>query len=166
MRQGLAALALLVGACARHEPQAAREPGPAFDPIVFFTGASHGDASLKQIFKAQRKMSVDSVGALGRDGTLTLTQRISVAGDKPRIRRWVMRRTDGGTYAGRLTDAAGPVDTRAIGRALRIRYRMKGGLDVEQWLVALPGGRVLDNRLSVTKWGIEVASVHERIAKG
>ncbi|MBA3667982.1 MAG: DUF3833 family protein [Sphingomonas sp.] len=163
-RAGLFAVCVLAG-CSSQPPPAANERGPAFDPIAFFTGSTHGDASLEQIFKADRTMSVDSVGKIGPAGTLTLNQRISVEGADPRTRRWLMRRTGEGVYAGRLTDATGPVDTRAIGRAIRIRYPMKGGLQVEQWLVALPGDRALDNRLTVTKWGVRVASVHERIAK-
>ena len=88
-----------------------------------------------------------------------------VDGEKPRERRWLLRRAGKGRYAGSLTDASGPVETIAIGRAIRIRYPMKGGLKVEQWLVALPGGRSLDNRLTVTKWGFRVATLHERIDK-
>ena len=88
-----------------------------------------------------------------------------MAGDRPRIRKWLLRRTAPGRYAGSLTDANGPVETLAIGRAIRTRYPMKDGLQVEQWLVALPGGRTLDNRLTVSKWGMQVASLHERIEK-
>ena len=163
-RLALVAAAMLAG-CAPEPPPAAREAGPAFDPIVFFAGATHGAATLDQLFRADRTMTVQSEGTLGRDGALTLRQRISVEGSPVRMRSWVMRRSGGGTYSGSLTDAVGPVDTRTIGRAIRIRYEMKGGLKVEQWLYALPGGRALDNRLSVTKWGVEVASVRERITK-
>ena len=42
---------------------------------------------------------------------------------------------------------------------------MKGGLHVEQWLTALPGGRALDNRMTVHKWGVRVATLRERISK-
>ena len=93
------------------------------------------------------------------------TQHIVTQGDKPRDRVWRLKQVAPGRYAGSLTDANGPVETVAIGRAIRIRYPMKSGLQVEQWLVALPGGKALDNRLSVTKWGMNVASLHERIEK-
>ena len=163
-RGAVAAAALMLSACGPTPPPEASETGAAFDPIVFFTGATHGEARLEQIFKADRAVSVDSVGRPVAGGLL-LTQRISVAGDRPRIRKWLLRRIAPGRYAGSLTDANGPVETRAIGRAIRIRYPMKGGLNVEQWLVALPGGRALDNRLTVTKWGMRVASLHERIER-
>ena len=156
---------LALAACTAAAPPEAQQTGPAFDPIAFFTGTTHGDGKLDQIMKGTRTVTVDSVGTPTADGTLTLTQRIATQGDKPRTREWTLKQVAPGRYSGELTDANGPVETIAIGRAVRIRYPMKGGLNVEQWLVALPGGRVLDNRLTVTKWGMKVASLHERITK-
>lgn len=165
MRRGVVvALALALGACGSPPPPEASEPGEAFDPIAFFTGRTHGEGTLDQVLKGSRRLTVDSIGRERKDG-LILTQRISVAGEPPRTRNWLLRRTGPGRFAGSLTDADGPVETTAIGRAIRIRYPLKGGLEVEQWLVALPGGRSLDNRLTVTKWGIRVASLRERITK-
>ena len=156
---------LALAACAAAAPPEAQQAGPAFDPIAFFSGASHGDGRLDQIMKGTRTITVDSDGRPEADGSLTLTQRIVTQGDAPRTRLWKLKQVAPGRYSGSLTDASGPVETIAIGRAIRIRYPMKGGLKVEQWLVALPGGRALDNRLTVTKWGIKVASLHERITK-
>ena len=165
MRRAVAVIALALAACGATAPPEAAEQGEAFDPVAFFTGRSHGDGLLDQIMKGQRRVTVDSVGKLEANGVLTLTQRIAMAGDAPRTRVWKLKQVAPGHYGGSLTDASGPVETLAIGRAIRIRYPMKGGLHVEQWLVALPGGRALDNRLTVTKWGMRVASLHERITK-
>ena len=166
MKSARAAVAFLaLAACTAAAPPEARQAGPAFDPVAFFTGASHGDGKLDQIMKATRVVTVDSVGTPEADGTLTLTQRIATQGEPPRTRVWKLKQVAPGRYAGSLTDAVGQVETVAVGRAIRIRYPMKSGLQVEQWLVALPGGRVLDNRLTVTKWGMKVASLHERISK-
>ena len=166
MMRGSALVALLaLAACTAAAPPEASEPGPAFDPVAFFTGPSHGDGQLDQIMKSVRTVTVDSVGKPEANGSLTLTQRIAMQGDPPRTRVWKLKQIAPGRYAGSLTDASGPVETVAIGRALRIRYPMKGGLLVEQWLVALPGGRALVNRLTVTKWGMRVATLRERIEK-
>lgn len=166
MRSGRAIVAFLaLTACTAAAPPEATQAGPAFDPIAFFIGTSHGDGRLDQIMKGVRNVTVDSVGKREADGAVTLTQHIVTQGDKPRDRVWRLKQVAPGRYVGSLTDANGPVETLAIGRAIRIRYPMKGGLLVEQWLVAMPGGRVLDNRLSVTKWGMNVASLHERIEK-
>ena len=114
---------------------------------------THGDGTLDQIFKDERTLTVDSIGRPERDGSLILIQRIGLEGDPPRTRVWKLRQVAPGRYAGTLTDANGPVETLAVGRAIRIRYPMKGGLMVEQWLTALPGGRALDNRMTVTSGG-------------
>ena len=166
MRNSGAAVGVLaLTACTAAAPPEANQAGPAFDPVAFFTGPSHGDGKLDQIMKGVRTVTVDSVGTPNRDGSLTLTQRIAMQGDPPRTRVWKLKQVAPGRYAGTLSDASGPVETLAIGRAIRIRYPMTGGLKVEQWLVALPSGRVLDNRLTVTKWGMRVATLHERIEK-
>ena len=166
MRNGGVAVGLLaLAACTAAAPPEARQPGPAFDPVAFFTGPTHGDGKLDQVMKGIRTVTVDSVGRPEKNGTLTLTQRIAMQGDPPRTRVWKFRMIAPGRYTGTLTDASGPVETVAIGRAIRIRYPMKGGLTVEQWLIALPGGRAIDNRMTVTKWGMRVATLRERIEK-
>ena len=166
MRGGGALAGLLaLAACTAAAPPEAGQPGPAFDPVAFFTGATGGDGKLDQIMKGVRTVTVASVGKPEADGTLTLTQRIAMQGDPPRTRVWKLRQVAPGRYVGSLTDASGPVETVAVGRAIRIRYPMKGGLKVEQWLVALPGGRAVDNRMTVTKWGMRVATLRERITK-
>ena len=166
MRIGGAAVGLLaLAACTAAAPPEANQRGPAFDPVAFFTGATHGAGKLDQIMKGVRTVTVDSIGRPERDGTLTLTQRIAMQGDQPRTRVWKLKQVAPGRYAGSLTDASGPVETIAIGRAIRIRYSMKGGLKVEQWLTALPGSRALDNRMTVHKWGVRVATLRERIEK-
>ena len=164
-KSGVAVGLLALAACTAAPPPEAQQPGPAFDPVAFFTGATHGEGTLDQILKDPRTVTVDSIGKPEADGALTLTQRIEMEGDSPRTRVWRLKQVAPGRYAGTLTDASGPVETVAIGRAIRIRYPMKGGLQVEQWLVELPGGRALDNRLTVTKWGMRVATLRERIEK-
>ena len=158
-------LALVACASAAAAPSETSQPGVAFDPVAFFTGSTRGEGRLDQIMKGVRTVTVDSVGKPEANGTMTLTQRIAMQGEPPRTRVWKFRPVAPGRYTGTLTDASGPVETVAIGRAIRIRYPMKGGLKVEQWLTALPGGRALDNRMTVTKWGMRVATLRERITK-
>ncbi len=166
MRMSGAAVGVLaLTACTAAAPPEASQPGPAFDPVAFFTGPTHGDGKLDQVMKDRRTVTVDSIGRPERDGSLTLIQRIAMQGDPPRTRVWKLKQVAPGRYGGSLTDASGPVETLAIGRAIRIRYPMKGGLQVEQWLVAMPGGRVLDNRMTVHTWGMRVATLRERIEK-
>ena len=158
----LAALALLA-ACDRGPPPI--PGGPALDPILFFTGSSHGEAVLDQLLQQRRHVSVDSTGLASGTGALLLLQRIAIDGQPATNRSWLIRRTGKGHYAARLSDADGPVAVDPVGSAIRIRYTMKAGGSVEQWLIPAKGGKAIDNRLSITRWGIEVASLHEVIRK-
>jgi hypothetical protein len=139
-------------------------PDP-IDPVTFFTGASHAEGRLREAFKRERRVSADSVGHAEKDGTLILDQKLAIEGDPLRIRRWRLRQVGPGRYTGTLTDATGPVDAQVIGRAIRIRYPMKGGLKVESWLTAVPGAQAFDNKTTITKWGLKVATLTERIDK-
>ena len=160
IRKASAAIALALAAAG--DAVAAPE---AIDPVAFFTGASHGEGRLREAFKRERRLSVDSVGRADKDGLLILDQKLAIEGDPLRIRRWRLRQVGPNRYTGTLTDATGPVEAQVIGRAIRIRYPMKGGLKVESWLTAVPGARAFDNRTTITKWGLKVASLTERIEK-
>lgn len=159
-REGAAAIALALAAAG--EAVAAPEP---LDPVAFFTGASHGQGRLREAFKRERRVSVDSVGRAEKDGALILDQKMQIEGEPLRIRRWRLRQVSANRYTGTLTDATGPVEAQVIGRGIRIRYPMKGGLKVESWLTAVPGARAFDNKTTITKWGLKVASLTERIEK-
>jgi hypothetical protein len=137
----------------------------AIDPVVFFTGASHAEGRLREAFKRERRVSTDSVGRAEKDGLLILDQKMSIEGEPLRIRHWKLRQVAPNHFTGTLTDAIGPVDAQVIGRTIRIRYPMKGGLKVESWLTSAPGGQAFDNKTTITKWGLKVASVTERIEK-
>jgi len=158
--KGAAAIALTLAAAS----EAAAAPD-AFDPVAFFTGASHGEGRLHEAFKRERSVSVDSVGRAAKDGLLILDQKMQIEGEPLRIRHWRLRQVGPNRYTGTLTDATGPVEAQVIGRSIRIRYPMKGGLKVESVLVPLAGGRVFDNRTKITKWGVKVATLTERIEK-
>ncbi len=159
-RAGAAAIALSLAAAG----EAVAAPDPV-DPVAFFTGASHGEGRLREAFKRERRVTVDSVGRAEKDGTLVLDQKLAIEGDPLRMRRWLLRQVGPNRYTGTLTDATGPVEAKVIGRAIRIRYPMKGGLKVESWLAPRPGGRAFDNKTRITKWGMTVATLTERIEK-
>ena len=154
---------LALPGCAKAAPPL--PPGPPFDPIAFFAGDSRGEATLAQIMKPDRRVTVESRGRMGRDGWLTLDQHIVTQGDKPRDRQWKLRQVGEGRWSGTLTDATGPVDGIADGGGVRIRYTMKDGLKVEQTLMPIAGRNALDNHLYVTKFGLQLAHLHEIIAK-
>jgi len=147
---------------AAHTATAAPEP---FDPVAFFTGASHGDGRLKEALKRERRVTTDSVGHAEKDGLLILDQKMQIEGEPLRIRHWRLRQVGPNRYTGTLSDATGPVEAQVIGRSIRIRYPMKGGMKVDSRLAPLPGGRIFENKTVISKWGLKVASLTERIEK-
>ena len=164
MKRVFVLMIVSLAACRASAPAVAPS-STTFDPVAFFTGRSHGDAMLDQMFKPRRRVTVDSRGKVSADGTLRLDQHIVTEGEAPRDRLWILRPTSPGHWAGSLTDAVGPVDTAMESGAFHVRYAMKGGLKVEQWLVPIPGRAALDNNLSVYKFGLRVADLHEVIVR-
>lgn len=163
MHRLLLAAALPLAACAGGRPPGTAS-GPAFDPIAFFSGSTRGSGELSIVLRPPRPITVQGEGRVRADGTLVLRQRVEEERRPARTRRWELRRTGPGTYAGTLSDATGPVRAEASGNTLHIRYSSRQG-NVEQWLVLAPNGRSAQNRLTVKRLGVVVATVNETIRK-
>lgn len=138
--------------------------GGPFDPIRFFTGHTTGAAKLRLITGATRSVAVDSMGTPDGHGGLVLDQTIREQGKSARVRRWILHPAGPGRWSGTLTDASGPVLVERTPSDVTIRYRMKNGASVEQHLQLPPGG-VASNHFSVERFGIEIATLDERIRK-
>jgi len=136
----------------------------AFNPVEFFRGRTHGEGTLKVVFKSAKTIRVDSVGRSEKDGSLLLTQTINEPGSEPRTRYWRLRETGPNRFEGTLTDAAGPVRVEVQAERVRIRYRGKDHLDFEQWLTA-DGPTRVNNEMRVRRFGIVVARFSEVIRK-
>jgi hypothetical protein len=158
------AAALAVGGCATPSTLPA-DPNARFDPRAFFTGRSHGEGTLHKIIGGDSKIVVDSIGRPDRRGGLVLDQNIRSGAKSPRQRRWIMRPSGPNRYTGTLSEAEGPVDVQVNGPRATIRYRMRGGIDIEQHLALQSDGRTLLNRLNARKFGIRVARLEETIRK-
>ncbi len=137
----------------------------AFDAIRFFDGRTEGQGVLKVVLRSPTTIRVQSRGRIETDGTLSVRQTVSERDKPARTREWRIRELSPGRYAGTLSDASGPVVGEAVGNRLHLRFRMKGGLDAEQWLTLAPGGRSARNLMRVRKFGLTVASLDETIRK-
>ena len=155
------AFALTLAACGAAPPAA--HASPVFDPFKFFLGRSHGDAQLKVIMKDYKSVSVDSVGRVEGD-VLVIDQHISITDEKPTDRQWRLKRAGPGKYSGTLTTATGPVTAEVEGDRLHIRYPAKEGA-IEQYLSLAPDTTFADNRMTVKKHGIVVATIEETITR-
>ena len=166
MRAAAAAplLALALGSCNVGTVLPA-DAAARFDPIAFFEGRTRGEGTLHRVLARDLRITVDSSGRRDGRGGLVLDQAIR-EGDKPaRLRRWVMHPAGPNRYRGALTDAVGPVEMTIAGPRATVRYRMRGGLAVEQQLALQPGGRVVLNELNVRRMGMRVARLDETIRK-
>ena len=161
----LIALPLFLAGFAPAPPQAAAGAGQSFDAIRFFSGRTEGQGTLKVALRSPTTIRVESHGRVEPDGTLAVRQIVWEGDKAARSREWRIRELSPGRFTGTLSDAAGPVTGEAAGNRLRLRFRMKGGLDAEQWLTLAPGGHSADNVLRVRKFGLTVASLTETIRK-
>ncbi len=159
--RGALLLASLLGGCSSSRVAVTGWP---FDPVQFFAGHTTGDATLKLITGASHRVLVDSHGTADEQGGLILDQQISEQGSRPRTRRWVLHPAGPDRWTGTLTDATGPVTVERTASDVTIRYRMHNGSNVEQYLELPPGG-VADNHLTVSRFGVKVARLDERIRK-
>lgn len=165
MRQSSTLVAAALAAGAIVLPAETLAAGEAFDPVTFFTGATHGEGKLKQALKREKRVTVESVGRADKDGLLLLDQKVAIEGEPLRLRYWRLREAGPGRYTGTISDAIGPVEALTMGRTMRIRYTSKDGVKVETWLTALPDARTVQNKTSFIKWGLTVATLTERIDK-
>jgi hypothetical protein len=160
MRLGAASALVLL--CAG-TPAAAQKPK--LDMLAFFAGKTHAENVMKIVLKKPVPLIVDSIGGKGDRGDFVLIDTVR-EGDKPvRQRKWIMRQTGPGRYAGTLTDAVGPVDVQIAGDTANIRYVMKGGLRIEQELKLQPDGKTLTNRVLAKKLGMKFAHVDGTVRK-
>jgi hypothetical protein len=165
MRHSFFALTLLLSACVASPRAPAADAGAAPFPVMaFFDGGTEGRAVLKIAFRSPQQVIVHGRGRV-ENGTLLLHQIVKEGDKPPRERQWRIREVSPGHYAGSLSDATGPIKAEADGNRLHLTFRMKGGFDVEQWLVLAPDGKSAHNIMAVRKLGVRVATLDETIRK-
>ena len=131
----------------------------------FFEGRTESRGEIRQLFSKPRAVVSHGKGHTEPDGTLVLSQVVQQAGDAPQQRLWRLREDRLGHCTGTVTDGVGLVDGDLSGNQLHMRFRLKGGLNVEQWMSFDPDGRSATNRITIRKLGFSVASLNETIRK-
>ena len=155
-----AAIALL----AMSGASAAAPDKPQLDMTEFFSGRTHGEGDLRIAFRKPVRHVVDSVGRRASNGEFILLDKIKEGDDPVRERRWVMRPSGSG-YTGTMTDAVGPVRVTVSGGKATIRYKMKGGISIDQQLTLRGDGKTLSNHVTGKRLGIRVARLEGYIRK-
>jgi hypothetical protein len=135
------------------------------DPLRFFEGRTQTDGTVKVMFKKPYRTRSFGQGRIEPDGSLTLVQRVEDDGLLPHERRWRVRQVGPGRYTAAMSEATGPVAIKQVGARFRFRFKMKGNLSVEQWLMPLPGGASARNSIRVRRFGLVVATTDGTIRK-
>ena len=134
-------------------------------PMQFFEGRTEGTGTIRILLgKAFVTRSVGH-GRFERDGTMVFVQRVVDQGRPARERRWKIRQTGPRHFTGTMSEAIGPVTIEEIAGRFRFRFRMKGNLSVEQWLIPLAGGTAARNTLTIRKFGVKVATSEGMLRK-
>lgn len=135
------------------------------EPMRFFEGRTETVGTIKIILKKPYRTRSVGRGSIGPDGSLLLVQQVEDEGKPPRERRWRIRQTGRGRFAGTMSEAIGPVAIDEVGGSYRFMFKMKGNLAVEQWLVPLPGGTSARNSVKIRKYGMIVGTSDGTIRK-
>ena len=152
-----AAAASLLSASATAEPPA--------NPMQFFEGRTVGSGTVRILLEKPYRTRSVGEGRFASDGSLLFIQRVVDDGRPPRQRRWKIRQTGPRSFAGTMSEAIGPVTIDELAGRYRFRFRMKGNLSVEQWLVPLAGGATARNSLTIRKFGVKVGSGEGMLSK-
>ena len=137
---------------------------PSSDPMRFFEGRTEGLSTIKLMMRKPYRSRTTGEGEIN-DGVLRLVQRVHEEGKPPFERRWRMRQVAPGRYSGTMSEAIGAVQVDKVGEGYRFRFRMKGNLSIEQWLIPLPGGTSARTKLSIRKFGLTVGKSEGTIRK-
>ena len=156
----LAALAIAASASA----PAPAEAKAGLDLIAFFSGRTHAESQIKVAFHKPLRHVTDSVGKRAPNGDLILIDRIREEGKPLKERRWVMHQSGPNRFTGTLTDAVTPVEITVSGTEARIRYKMKGGISIDQQLT-MKDSRTLLNHVSAKRLGIRLGRLEGTIRK-
>ena len=154
--------AFLVVALSAAAPAVASEQK--FDLVGFFTGRTHAESEIKVAFRKPVRHITDSVGRKAANGDFVLVDQIKEDGKPKKERRWVMRRSGPNSFTGAMSEAVGPVQVTIDGAQATIRYRMKGGIRVDQTLTMRDRNTVI-NHVAAKKLGVRLGRLDGIIRK-
>lgn len=132
-------------------------PASTESPLAFFEGRTVSEGTTKVMMRKPYQARAQGVGRIDADGILHLVQQVEEGAEPSKERRWRIRQVAPGRFTGTMSEAVGSVSVDKVGERFRFRFRMKGGLSVEQWLTPLADGLTARSTLTVKKLGIAVA---------
>ena len=152
------ALALMVLAAA---PAAAAAE---MDFVAFFLGRTQGNNEVKIAFRKPVRQVTESIGKKAANGDLVLHDTIKEDGKPTKTRRWVMRAAGPNKFTGTMSDAVSPVRVTVSGNKATLRYKVKGGISVEQTLT-MRDSKTVVNHVAAKKLGVRLGRLEGTIRK-
>ena len=131
----------------------------------FFIGTTEGAGHVDVLLSGRHAMRDHGRGRIDGEGALILDQIVEEQGKPARRRLWRLVRTGGNRVTGTISDARGKVAGELSATSLHLRYKMKDGPSVEQWITLQAGGRTASNRMIFRRFGLKVATVESEIRK-
>jgi hypothetical protein len=135
----------------------------------FFIGTTEGAGHVDVILSGRHAMRDHGRdhgrGRIDGEGALVLDQVVEEQGKPARRRIWRLVRTGDNRIIGTISDARGTVAGELTATSLHLRYKLKEGPSVEQWITLQPGGRTDSNRMIFRRFGLKVATVELEINK-
>ena len=135
------------------------------DPLRFWEGRTESIGTIKLIMKKPYKSRSYGRGRIRNDGSLDLVQRVEDEGKPPKERRWHIRKVGPGRYTGTMNEATGPVAIDEVDGRYRFRFKMDGGISVEQWITPSADGRSGTNKVTIKKYGMTVGRSEGSVRK-
>jgi hypothetical protein len=146
-------------------PAAAQQPAPGSALERFFVGRTEGSGTVNIIVSGRHKVRDRAAGRMDPGGALVLDQTVEEEGKPARRRVWRLVRAGGNRIGGTISDARGAVAGELAGNTLHLKYRLKEGPSVEQWITLQPGARTALNRMVFHRFGLKVATVESVVRK-
>lgn len=128
------------------------------NPLRFFEGRTEMVSIVRLLAKRPYRSRTLGRGEIHGDGSLRLVQQVHDEGRPAFSRRWRIRQVAPGRFSGTMSEARGPVTVQEVAGRYRFRFRMKGGLSIEQWLTPLADGRSARSQIIIRKLGMRVGS--------
>lgn len=135
------------------------------DPLRFWEGRTESIGTMKLIMKKPYKSRSIGRGKIAADGSLDLIQRVEDEGKPPKERRWHIRQAGPGKFTGTMNEAVGPVTIEEIDGRYRFRFKMDGGISVEQWIIPSADGKSGTNKVTIKKYGMTVGRSEGSVRK-
>ena len=130
-----------------------------------FIGDTEGSGVVDPIVGRRYTVRDRARGRIAEDGALVLDQIVEEEGKPVRRRAWRLVRGDGNRITGTISDVRGAIAGEITPTSLHLRYRLKEGPSVEQWITLQPGGRTARNRMVFHRFGLKVATAETEIRK-